>query len=277
MNQFNSISIRQSSYSRKHRKHTHLSGFWTAPFWTTSFLGNWRIIKNSKILWRAVPSNRSVWILSIWSVWSRETRDERWWVRETSLSFNPLPWLQRYTYRENKKHLPAYKIDIGHPFSRIHSSEWWGCFPERPWTGSYEAFSRFTVAGLIPSFWKAKVPCTEIVWRNCYLLGKMRIPTSPKSQYLYIVIAIYLCSNFDWQDSDFRIVHLFPSGVSWISYLSSKPGYGLPSLGCWHAGWWRRSSVVWWSETTCILSTGCIQRGTGELGTRFWDIGVLFG
>ena len=52
----------------------------------------------------------------------------------------------------------------------------------------------------------------------------------------------------------------------WISCLSSKPGYGLPSLGCWHVGWWRRSSVVWWSETTCFLSTGCIQWGTGELG-----------
>lgn len=89
------ISIRQSSYSRKHRKNTHLSGFWTAPFWTTSFLGNRRIIRNSKILWRAVPSNRSVWILSIWPVWSHETRGDEWgWVHKTPSSFNPLLWLQ---------------------------------------------------------------------------------------------------------------------------------------------------------------------------------------
>lgn len=36
--------------------------------------------------------------------------------RETSSSFNPLPWLQLYTYRENNKHLVALKIDIRHPF-----------------------------------------------------------------------------------------------------------------------------------------------------------------
>lgn len=94
MNQFNTALL-ASRLDNHHtpenteKKQKHLSGFWTAPFWRTSFLGNRRIIKNSKILWKAVPSNRS-------PIRIRLVDDGG---RETSSSFNPLPWLQPLTGR----------------------------------------------------------------------------------------------------------------------------------------------------------------------------------